>query len=124
MARSTLEARMKFRAIALILAAAVVLTGCSIFDRNGDGNRDPIAPSGPLPVISFTITPQSGKAPLTSELRWTITNCWSATLTGVGDIPCNGSLTRTVSASTEYLLTAKNSFGDERSQRQTQLITP
>lgn len=104
----------RFLAVALVsLSAACTSTG----------SKNPSEPSGPLPAIAFSVSPSSGKSPLTVEIRWNVTNCTRAELTSVGDVSCNGSLTRTITATTEYELKAYNG-AESSKQRQTATITP
>lgn len=104
---------------ALVLALVVLTSACDSLKSRTD-----VEPSGPLPAISFTVSPSSGKAPLTVTLSWSVSNCARASISTIGDVACNGSMSRTVTATTEYNLTAANAAGDERSQRQTATITP
>lgn len=100
-----------------ILFLAVITAGCSLFSKT--------APSGSLPVIStFSVTPASGKAPLTVEFKMDVTNAERCDIVGIGNVPCVGTKAWSVSASTDFQLTARNANGDTVPQIARVTVTP
>lgn len=58
-------------------------------------------------IVSYTASPSSGCAPLETTFSWQTTGAAKVSISGVGnDLPPNGSVTATVNASGEFLLTA------------------
>jgi hypothetical protein len=63
-------------------------------------------------VETFTVDPSSGCSPMQVTLTWTTTNAVRVTISGVsGDLPPNGSITATLLATSDLVLTAYSSSG-------------
>jgi hypothetical protein len=100
-----------------VLVAILSVSACSALKKS--------APTD-LPVIAtFVAAPASGKAPLAVDLRWDVTKAERCALTPiVGDVPCAGSASVTVTASTIYTLTARNAQGGQSARTVSITIIP
>jgi hypothetical protein len=78
------------------------------------------------PVItSFTASPGSGCAPLQTTFAWATTGASKVSISGVGnDLPANGTVTSTVNASADFVLTATSATGQTAVKPLRITITP
>ncbi len=99
-------------------------------NRSSDGTTIPLAvkrgafSTAPV-ILSFTASPGNGCAPLETTFAWQTTGATKVSISGVGnDLPANGSVKSTVTASGDFLLTA-TSFTGQTAVRPLQItITP
>ena len=76
-------------------------------------------------ILSFTASPASGCAPLETTFAWQTTGAAKVSISGVGnDLPANGSVTSTVNASGDFVLTATSLTGQTAVKPLQVTITP
>ncbi len=76
-------------------------------------------------IISFTASPASGCAPLETTFAWQTTGAVKVSISGVGnDLPANGSVKSTVTASGDFVLTATSLTGQSAVKPLKVTITP
>ena len=99
-------------------------------NRTSDGTAIPLAvkrgafSTAPV-ILSFTASPASGCAPLATTFSWQTTGAAKVSITGVGnDLPANGSVSSTVTASGDFVLTATSLTGQSAVRPLQVTITP
>lgn len=99
-------------------------------NRTSDGTAIPLAvkrgafSTAPV-ILSFTASPASGCAPLATTFSWQTTGAAKVSITGVGnDLPANGSVSSTVNASGDFVLTATSLTGQSAVRPLQVTITP
>lgn len=76
-------------------------------------------------ILSFTASPASGCAPLATTFSWQTTGAAKVSISGVGnDLPANGSVSTTVNASGDFVLTATSLTGQSAVKPLQVTITP
>lgn len=76
-------------------------------------------------ILSFTASPASGCAPLATTFTWQTTGAAKVSISGVGnDLPANGSVTSTVNATGDFVLTATSLTGQSAVRPLQVMITP
>jgi outer membrane protein OmpA-like peptidoglycan-associated protein len=83
--------------------------GASNFDRvtisTGGGSR--------VQILDFGASPSQISAGQATTLSWRVLNAETVVISDLGEVPATGSRTITPSATTTYVLTARNGFGQE-----------
>ncbi len=99
-------------------------------NRTSDGITIPLAvkrgafSTAPV-ILSFTASPASGCAPLTTTFTWQTTGAAKVSISGIGnDLPANGSVLSSVSASDDFVLTATSLTGQSAVRPLQVTITP
>jgi len=99
-------------------------------NKTSDGTTIPLAvkrgafSTAPV-ILSFTASPASGCAPLATAFSWQTTGAAKVSITGVGnDLPANGSVSSTVNASADFVLTATSLTGQSAVKPLQVTITP
>lgn len=99
-------------------------------NRTSDGTAIPLAvkrgafSTAPV-ILSFTASPASGCAPLATTFSWQTTGAAKVSISGVGnDLPANGSVSTTVNASGDFVLTATSLTGQSAVKPLQVTITP
>ncbi len=99
-------------------------------NRTSDGTAIPLSvkrgafSTAPV-ILSFSASPGSGCAPLETTFAWQTTGAAQVSITGVGnDLPANGSVKSTVTASGSFVLTATSLTGQSAVKPLQVTITP